>query len=139
MKALKLILVVFFALGVLHIGGTPSTAIDEDSKSAFAFGVGTKKCSVYVQFRERKLPGHYSAKDYENTEEVVAQWVGGFMTAHNYYVQDTYDVTKNAGKDLVMGWLESLCRENPEQPFALAVIELARRLHPNRMKDRPMN
>ena len=139
MKVLKWTLVAAFLMGAHLIALEPTLAIDEDSKSAFAFGVGTKKCSVYVQFRERKLPGQYSAKDYENTEEVVAQWVGGFMTAHNYYVQDTYDVTKNAGKDMVMGWLESLCRENPEQPFALAVIELARRLHPNRIQDRPMN
>jgi hypothetical protein len=101
--------------------------------------LGPKKCSLYVQLRERKLPGHYSAKDYENTDEVVAQWVAGFLTAHNYYVKDTFDVTAAAGKDKIMGWLEWLCRQNPDEPFVAAVEDLAFRLHPRRLEHAPSN
>jgi len=123
----------------LGLGLSPVSAIDEDSQLYRAYGVGPKKCEVYIQLRERKLPGDYTAKDYENTDEVVAQWVAGYMTAHNYYVRDTFDVTAAAGKDKVMGWLESLCRQNPEQPFVSAVADLAFRLHSQRTKDAPGN
>jgi len=61
------------------------------------------------------------------------------MTAHNYYVQDTFDVTAAAGKDKIMGWLESLCHENPNQAFVTAVVDLAFRLHGKRVKDGPAN
>jgi hypothetical protein len=118
---------------------SPAVAVDEDSNTFRAYGVGPKKCALYVQLRERKLPGHYSAKDYENTDEVVAQWVAGFLTAHNYYVKDTFDVTAAAGKDKIMGWLEWICRRNPDEPFAAAVEDLAFRLHPRRLKDAPSN
>lgn len=116
-----------------------AAAIDEDSSLYRAYGVGPKKCELYVQLRERKLPGEYSMKEYENTDEVVAQWVAGYMTAHNYYVRDTFDVTAAAGKDKIMGWLEVLCRESPEQPFVAAVADLAFRLHATRLKDPPGN
>jgi len=135
----RLVLMVFSVMGLLGFGIAPASAIDEDSKLYRAYGVGPKKCALYVQLRERKLPGKYIVKDYENTDEVVAQWVAGYMTAHNRYVQDTFDVTAAAGEDKVMGWLEWLCRENPEQPFVSAVEDLAFRLHGNRHKDPPAN
>jgi len=133
-----MVMVLSLAL-MIGLGVSASWAIDEDSKLFRAYGVGPKKCELYVQLRERKLPGKYSAKDYENTDEVVAQWVAGYMTAHNYYVRDTFDVTAAAGKEKVMGWLESLCREKPEQPFVAAVADLAFRLHGKRTKDAPGN
>lgn len=135
----KLMVMIICVAAVIGLGISPALAIDEDSKLYRAYGVGPKKCAVYVELREHKLPGKYSAKDYENTDEVVAQWVAGYMTAHNYYVKDTFDVTAQAGKDKVMGWLESLCRENPEQPFVAAVADLAFRLHGKRTKDAPTN
>jgi len=130
---------VLSVIAMIGIGVSPAAAIDEDSRLYRAYGVGPKKCSVYIQLRERKLPGKNTAKDYENTDEVVAQWVAGYMTAHNYYVRDTFDVTAAAGKDKVMGWLESLCRENLDQPFVAAVADLASRLHAKRIKDAPAN
>ena len=135
----RIMVIVLFVVGMIGIGVSPASAIDEDSRLYRAYGVGPKKCAVYIQLRERKLPGDHSARDYENTDEVVAQWVAGYMTAHNRYVQDTFDVTAAAGKDKVMGWLESLCRENPEQPFVSAVEDLAFRLHAKRTKDGPAN
>lgn len=133
----KTMIAMFSLSAILSLAVSPAGAIDEDSKLYRAYGVGPKKCELYVQLRERKLPGHYSAKDYEITDEVVAQWVAGYMTAHNYYVKDTFDVTAAAGKDKVMGWLESLCRENPDQPFVAAVADLAFRLNATRQKDAP--
>lgn len=135
----RLMVMVVAVIGMMGVGISPALAVDEDSKLYRAYGVGPKKCAVYIQLRERKLPGTNSAKDYENTDEVVAQWVAGYMTAHNRYVQDTFDVTAAAGKDKVMGWLESLCRSNPGQPFVSAVEDLAFRLHAKRTKDAPGN
>ena len=48
-------------------------------------------------------------------------------------------MTAAAGADKVMGWLESLCRENPEQPFVSTVADLASRLNATRTKDAPRN
>ena len=135
----SLMFVLLSVICMIGIGVSPASAIDEDSKLYRAYGIGPKKCALYIQLRERKLPGDHSAKDYENTDKVVAQWVAGYMTAHNRYVQDTFDVTAAAGKDKVMGWLESLCRENPVQPFVSAVEDLAFRLHAMRTKDAPGN
>lgn len=138
MKAKCLMGVVLLTM-ILGLGVSPVAAIDEDSMLYRAYGVGPKKCELYIQLRERKLPGDYSVKEYENTDEVVAQWVAGYMTAHNYYVKDTFDVTAEAGKEKIMGWLEALCRESPEQPFVAAVSDLAFRLHATRVKDAPGN
>jgi len=63
MKSLKVIVVISFVMAILKLGVSPVWAIDEDSKLFRAYGVGPKKCALYIQLRERKLPGKYSAKD----------------------------------------------------------------------------
>jgi len=124
----KRIMVGVFVAVISGLGFSPSLAIDEDSRLYRAYGVGPKKCEVYVQLRERELPGKYTAQDYENTDEVVAQWVAGYMTAHNYYVRDTFDAW--AGSSLFAARIQSN-RSSPPWPTSRSdFMRLASRMPP---------
>jgi hypothetical protein len=115
-------------------------AIDSNSRY-FAYGVGQRTCEDYLKFRERrldKLEQQYEryAKDelYEIVNWVVEHWIAGFLTAHNLYVSDTYDLVGKLTMDDLKARLEKSCRANSKQYFAEAVIALAQELHPQRMK-----
>jgi len=114
-------------------------AIDGNSRY-FAYGVGQRSCDDYIKFREKKLEtleGHerYTKDElYEIVDKVVEHWIAGFLTAHNLYVSDTYDVIGNVSMDDIKVRLEKSCRANGKQYFAEAVITLVHELHPQRAK-----
>ena len=114
-------------------------AIDSNSRY-FAYGVGQKSCEDYVKFREKRLETlenheRYTKDElYEIVDKIVEHWIAGFLTAHNLYVTDTYDVIGNVSMDEVKVRLEKSCRANGKQYFAEAVITLVHELHPQRAK-----
>ena len=112
-----------------------------DSKGRyFAYGVGQKTCEDYVKFREKRLETlekheRYTKDElYEIVDKIVEHWIAGFVTAHNFYVSDTYDVAGKSTMDDMKARLERSCRNNPKQHFAEAVITLVQELHPQRLK-----
>jgi hypothetical protein len=120
------------AAGVPQIG-----AVDKEGKF-FAYGVGHRSCEDYVKFREKKLDTlkheRYTTEElYEIVDKIVEHWIAGFLTAHNFYVTDTYDVKGKVTLDEVKSRLEKSCRANPKKYFAEVVMELAQELHPNRV------
>jgi hypothetical protein len=114
-------------------------AIDGKGRS-FAYGVGQRSCEDYVKFREKRLETlekheRYTKEElYEIVDKIVEHWIAGFVTAHNFYVTDTYDVAGKSAMDDLKGRLEKSCRNNPKQYFAEAVITLVQELHPQRLK-----
>lgn len=114
-------------------------AIDSNSRY-FAYGVGQKSCEDYVKFREKRLETlenheRYTKDElYEIVDKIVEHWIAGFVTAHNLYVSDTYDVVGNLKMDEVKVRLEKACRANGKQYFAEAVITLVQELHSQRVK-----
>jgi hypothetical protein len=71
---------------------------------------------------------------YEIVDKIVEHWIAGFLTAHNLYVSDTYDVIGNASMDDIKVRLEKSCRANGKQYFAEAVVTLVQEIHPQRVK-----
>ena len=115
-------------------------AIDANNRY-FAYGVGQRSCEDYLKFREKKLEKleqqyeRYTRDElYEIVNWVVEHWIAGFLTAHNLYVSDTYDVVGKLTMDDLKARLEKICRANSKQYFAQAVITLAQELHPQRVR-----
>jgi hypothetical protein len=115
-------------------------AIDSSNRY-FAYGVGQRSCADYVKFREHKLdaleqqyPRYTKDELYEIVDKIIEHWIAGFLTAHNLYVSDTYDLVGKLTMDDLKARIEKSCRANPKQYFAEAVITLAQELHPQRVK-----
>ena len=107
----------------------------------FAYGLGQRTCEDYVKFREKRLetleqqhPRYTKDELYEIVDRIVEHWIAGFLTAHNLYVSDTFNVAGKSNMDDLKGGLEKSCRTNTRQHIAEAVITLVQALHPQRVK-----
>jgi hypothetical protein len=130
---LTLVLFIAAAASELH-------AIDGNNRY-FAYGVGQRSCEDYVKFREKRLetleqqhPRYTKDELYEIVDKIVEHWIAGFLTAHNLYVADTYDVVGKSGMDDLKARLEKSCRSNTKQLFAEAMVTLMQELNPQRVK-----
>jgi len=114
-------------------------AIDSNNRY-FAYGVGQRSCEDYIEFREKRLETleqheRYSKDElYEIVDKIIEHWIAGFITAHNLYVSDTYDVIGKTTMDAFKVKVETICRANNKQRFAEAVIAVVQELHPQRVK-----
>ena len=131
--------VVASLLGVLATTAPRLYAIDSNNRY-FAYGIGQRTCEVYVNFREKRLesleqqhPRYTKDELYEIVNRIVEQWIAGFLTAHNLYVSDTYDVAGKSSMDDIKARLEKNCRANPKQYFAEAMIAVVQQLNPQRV------
>jgi len=114
-----------------------TSAMDKNGRF-FALGVGQRTCEDYVKFREKRLDTlkheRYTTEElYEIVDKVVEHWIAGFLTAHNYYVTDTYNVLGKESIDGIEEQLEKRCRANEKEYVAEAMIEVTRALHNGRM------
>ena len=70
----------------------------------------------------------------EIVDKVVEHWIAGFLTAHDLYVADTYNVAGNTTMDEMKARLENICRANGKQRFAEAMVTLVQQLNSQRVK-----
>jgi hypothetical protein len=115
-------------------------AIDANNRY-FAYGVGQRPCEDYIKFREKRLdaleqkhPNYTRDELYDIVNRIVEQWIAGFLTAHNLYVSDTYDLLGKSTLEDVKARLETTCRANIKQRFAEAMISVVQQLNPQRVK-----
>ena len=140
MNLLRSALVVLTII-LLGVAATSSLyAIDKNNRY-FAYGVGQRSCEDYVKFREKRLetleqqhPRYTKDELYEIVDKVVEHWIAGFLTAHNLYVSDTYDVVGKITMDDLKARLETACRANTKEYFAEAMISLVQQLNSQRVK-----
>lgn len=132
--------VAFAVMPALILAGSTLHAIDSNNRY-FAYGVGQRTCEDYLKFREKRLetleqqhPRYTKDELYEIVDRIVEHWIAGFLTAHNLYVSDTYDVAGKSSMDDVKNRLEKGCRVNPKQYFAEAMIAVVQQLNPQRVK-----
>ena len=118
-------------------------AIDKNNRY-FAYGVGQKSCEDYIKFREKRLealekqyPRYTKDELYEIVDKIVEHWIAGFLTAHNLYVSDTYDVVGKLTMDDLKARLETNCRANTKAYFSEAMISVVQQLNPQRVKADP--
>jgi hypothetical protein len=131
---------VFTVTLMLILARSTLHAIDSNNRY-FAYGIGQRTCAVYVNFREKRLetleqehPRYTKDELYEIVDRIVEQWIAGFLTAHNLYVSDTYDIAGKSSMDDVKSRLEKGCRANPKQYVAEALIAVVQQLNPQRVK-----
>jgi hypothetical protein len=120
--------------------GSNLYAIDGNNRY-FAYGVGQRTCEDYVKFREKRLemleqqhPRYTKDELYEIVNRIVEQWIAGFLTAHNLYVSDTFDVAGKLTMDDVKARLETTCRANTKEYFSEAMLSVVQQLNPQRVK-----
>jgi hypothetical protein len=130
---LALVLLVMLATAEVY-------AIDSNNRY-FAFGLGQRSCDDYLKFRERKLdtleqqhPRFTKEELYDIVNRITEQWIAGFLTAHNLYVSDTYNVAAKGSMDDIEARLEAACRANPKEYFAEAMVSVVQQLNPERVK-----
>ena len=124
------------------IAGMSTTvyAIDANNRF-FAYGVGQRSCDDYIKFREKRLDvlekehERYTQDElYDIVNRIVEQWIAGFLTAHNLYVSDTYDVAAKSDMNDLKARIEKVCGANPKQRLVEAVIAVVQQLNPQRVK-----
>jgi hypothetical protein len=125
---------------VIAASGSSLYAIDRNNRY-YAYGVGQRSCEDYVKFREKRLETleqqyeRYTKDElYEIVDKIVEHWIAGFLTAHDLYVADTYDVAGKTTMDDLKAQLEKICRTNGKQYFAQAMVTLVQDLNPQRVK-----
>jgi hypothetical protein len=133
------ILIVVLTIGVAN---SKLYAMDKNNRYV-AYGLGQRSCEDYVKFREKKLEvlegnERYTKDDlYEIVDKIVEHWIAGFLTAHDLYVADTYDVAGKTTMNDLKGRLENICRANGKQYFAEAMVLLVQQLNPMRIATEP--
>lgn len=138
-KLFRAAMVVVLAVFLIPVGMTGALAMDSNGKF-FAYGVGQMSCEDYVKLREKRIEAlekqeSYTKDElYEIVDKVTEYWIAGFLTAHNFYVTDTYDLAGKVKIEELKPRLEKICRANTKQYFAEAMIKLTQELHPQRIK-----
>ena len=76
-----------------------------DSQGNFALkGAGFLPCQVFVTERQKKSNIYY----------MIGGWLEGFISAHNKYVDNTYDITSFESLELLLWVIDDHCKSNPE-------------------------
>jgi hypothetical protein len=135
MKVVWLAIVTF--LGSLLISGGLSTTLALDSNGRYyALGIGSRSCGDHLKFSEKRLE-NFTPEQYEIADVIIEHWVAGFLTAHNFYVMDTYDVVGTVTMDQLEERIDKYCRANPNSRVAEAMTAIAQELHKNRLRVDP--
>ena len=121
-------------LGSLLISGGLSNTLAMDSNGRyFALGAGSRSCGDFIKLREKRVE-NFTTEQYEIADVIMEHWVAGYLTAHNFYVTDTYDVVGVVTMDQLKERIEKYCRANPNNRVAEGMVVLVHELHVNRIK-----
>jgi hypothetical protein len=131
-----LLVIACFLGSLLTSGGLSNTLAMDVNGRYFALGVGSRSCADYVKYAEKKL-GNFTDEQYEIADKIIEHWVAGFMTAHNFYVTDTYDVVGTVTIDQMQERIQKYCRANPNKRVAESIVLIAEELHKNRIRIDP--
>ncbi len=106
----------------------PGESNAADAQHQFALkGAGFLPCAIYQQEREKKSRVYY----------MISGWLEGYLSAHNKYAANTYDVMAFESQELLLGVLGKHCEVNPQDPLHLVVTSIIKQLHTQRVVTRP--
>ena len=135
MRVVSLVMVTL--LGAVLLFGELSNSLAMDSNGRYlALGVGSRSCNDYVKYSQKQLE-NFTPEQYEIADKIIEHWVAGFMTAHNFYVMDTYDAVGTITIDELQDRIDKYCRANPNKRVGEAMVAIAQELHANRIKFDP--
>ena len=135
MRVVSLVMVTLLGAVLLFGGLSNSLAMDSNGRY-LALGVGSRTCSDYVKYSQKQLE-NFTPEQYEVADKIIEHWVAGFMTAHNFYVMDTYDAVGTITIDELQDRIDKYCRANPNKRVGEAMVAIAQELHANRIRFDP--
>ncbi|NKB56442.1 MAG: hypothetical protein GKS00_08910 [Alphaproteobacteria bacterium] len=114
-----------FRLAVLGLlfQATAVFAADGDGKFAMK-GAGFLPCQVFVQAREDKTNVYY----------MIGGWLEGYISAHNRYAEDTFDIASFESLELLMRVIQNHCQANPSHRLHAIVNSIVTEFHPDRLR-----
>lgn len=114
------------ALLVLFLLPVPAKATDEHGLYQALHYIS---CLQYTD--DRKLPAHTG----RNAADEI--YISGWLSAYNYLVASTYDITPNHDINIVMGWLDHYCAENPGKGVEAGLLQFTNEVYSTRMQSYP--
>ncbi|MCP5407461.1 MAG: peptidoglycan-binding protein [Chromatiaceae bacterium] len=104
-----------------------STAQAADANGEFVVkGAGLLPCNVYTAEREKRSNIYY----------LIGGWLEGFLSAHNKYAADTYDVVSFEGLELLLAIIDNHCRANPQDRLFPVVNTIVAKLNEDRIRSK---
>ena len=102
-----------------------SVALAADGNARFAMkGAGFLPCQVFSTARAEKSNLYY----------MIGGWVEGYISAHNRYAKDTYDILSFESLELMLNAVENHCQSNPKDRLHGVVNALLIGLTPDRLR-----
>jgi hypothetical protein len=112
-------------VGALVLGTLSWPALAGDGSGRFAVkGAGTLPCKVLTAEREKKSNGYF----------LIGGWLEGYLSAHNRYVDDTFDITAFESTELLLAVLGDHCAKHPEDRLYPVVNALVAKLADDRLR-----
>ena len=111
------------ALCCLLLLTTVASATDDAGKFAMK-GAGFLPCKVYIDEREKTSNIYY----------MIGGWVEGFISAHNKYSTDTFDVMSFESLELMLTVMENHCKSNPNDRLYSVLNSILVKISPDRLR-----
>lgn len=104
-----------------------ASAFADDRIGRYAVkGSGTVPCATYTVERASR----------SNTYVSIGGWIEGFVTGHNRYAPQTYDVTSFESTELLLELIAAHCARHPDDRLHAVVSALLTKLAPDRLQER---
>lgn len=86
-------------------------------------GAGLLNCKMFIKEREQRSNVYY----------MIGGWLDGFISAHNKYAVDTYDITSFESSELLAKVIDNHCRSNPDDQLYTVINSIIIKLIPDRI------
>lgn len=115
-----------FRLAVCGVVLQSAAASAADSDDRFAMkGAGFLPCQVYLQARADQSKLYY----------MVGGWVEGYLSAHNRYAEDTFDIASFESAELLLSVIGKNCAATPDRRLHAVVAAVIAALQPDRLRE----
>jgi len=116
----------FIRLAIIALLLQTGAAAAADHTESFAMkGAGFLPCQIYVKAREDKSNVYY----------MIGGWVEGYISAHNRYAEDTFDVLSFESLELLLTVIQTHCDANPGHRLHAVVNSIIASLQPDRLTE----
>lgn len=110
----------------LSAAASPGHAADRNGNFGVK-GFGLETCQTYVAAKSADAPLYLLSRS----------WLNGYLSAYNQLTPSTYEIAGGANLEALAAWLDTYCKERPDESFVLAVSALTAALHPRRLQEKP--
>lgn len=113
------------AFGLALLVATACAARADDAAGNFAVkGAGVLPCKVFTAERDKK----------SNVYFLIGGWLEGYLSAHNRYVADTFDVTSFETTDMLLAIIGDHCAKHPDDRLYPVVNAIVTKLGEDRLR-----